>query len=666
VAGSARFPGEDEKIDTNLIDGLAASAFSTDIDGAFDVLAELFAGASPEDVAARIHEVRERQMASFGSVPAPPERVASLRTEMSGQGLDGFLVPLSDEHQGEFIATRSQRLAWLTGFGGSAGMAIVLRDKAAIFVDGRYTLQVRDQVDTATFVPQHLAESPPDKWLRANAPAGGKIGFDPWLHTPAGIDRLRKACKAAGAELAPVDVNPVDAAWPDQPPPPLGPAIAYPEELAGVGSTDKRRAVSGDLRDTGADAAVLSAPDSIAWLLNIRGSDVANTPLTLSYAIIHRTGNVDWYVDGRKLTAATRDALDGGVIVHEPAEFAAGLAALGSAGKSVRLDTATIPEAVRLQLSKTGADIAPGSDPCTLPKAKKNPAEISGTREAHIRDGAALSSFLAWLAKDAPKGGVTELSAAARLRAFRAPDPRFRGLSFETISGSGPNGAIVHYRVTPETDRELLPGDVYLVDSGAQYLDGTTDVTRTVFIDDGNGAPAEARERFTRVLKGHIAVAAARFPAGTHGSQIDALARMSLWEAGLDYDHGTGHGVGAYLGVHEGPQRISKTGGGTPMEPGMILSNEPGYYKEGAYGIRIENLVVVKEADDAPAGAERSMMDFETITLAPIDRNLIEADLLTDDERSWLNAYHARVRQTLTPLVGEDVRAWLEGATAAI
>ena len=600
------------------------------------------------------------------SKPNLADRLGALRARLDEAGLDGFVVPHADAHQNEFLPPDAERLAWLTGFTGSAGTAVVLRDRAAIFVDGRYTLQVRDQTDGELYEFRHLIEEPVAGWLTEHLPAGARLGYDPWLHTKSQAERLARATERVGAELVPVAANPLDAIWRDRPPAPCAPVVPHEGRFAGRDSTDKRTEIAETLKGGSADAVVLTQPDSIAWLLNIRGCDVANTPLTLSYAIIHRTGNVDWYVDGRKLTAATRDALDGGVIVHEPAEFAAGLAALGSAGKSVRLDTATIPEAVRLQLSKTGADIAPGSDPCTLPKAKKNPAEISGTREAHIRDGAALSSFLAWLAKDAPKGGVTELSAAARLRAFRAPDPRFRGLSFETISGSGPNGAIVHYRVTPETDRELLPGDVYLVDSGAQYLDGTTDVTRTVFIDDGNGAPAEARERFTRVLKGHIAVAAARFPAGTHGSQIDALARMSLWEAGLDYDHGTGHGVGAYLGVHEGPKRISKTGGGTPMEPGMILSNEPGYYKEGAYGIRIENLVVVKEADDAPTGAERSMMDFETITLAPIDRNLIEADLLTDDERSWLNAYHARVRQTLTPLVGEDVRAWLEGATAAI
>lgn len=636
------------------------------MDGAGDLLAEYFGLTETAEIVSRITELRARQSDSLAAVPAPGARLSALRGELSRQNLDGFLVPLADEHQGEFIASRSQRLAWLTGFGGSAGMAVVMAEKAAIFVDGRYTLQVRDQVDTDTFVPQHLAETPPDKWLRAQTAKGAKIGFDPWLHTPSGADRLRKACKAAGAELVAIDVNPVDEVWTDQPPAPLGPATAYPEEFAGRKSAEKRRLVAEGLRESGADAVVLSAPDSIAWLLNIRGSDVPNTPLALSFAIVHATGSVDWYVDSRKLTTATRSALDDGVTVKDPAQFGAGLQALGAAGKSVRLDAASIPEAVRSLLAEAGADIVSGTDPCTLPKAKKNAVEIDGTRNAHIRDGAALTSFLAWLAADAPKGGVTEMSAAARLRAFRSPDDRFRGLSFETISGSGPNGAIVHYRVTPETDRELAPGDVYLVDSGAQYLDGTTDVTRTVYIDDGAGAPAESRERFTRVLKGHIAVAMARFPAGTHGSQIDALARLPLWEAGLDYDHGTGHGVGAHLGVHEGPQRISKQGGGVPMEPGMILSNEPGYYKEGAYGIRIENLVVVKEADNAPPAAERKLLDFETITLAPIDRALIDAELLSQDERDWLNAYHARVRETLSPLVNDEVREWLERATEAL
>ncbi len=653
------------KIDTILLEGIAASAFLTDVAGADDVLAELFEHQQPGDIRARIDTLRAAQHAGLGQVPAPPARLAALRAVLEAQRLDGFLVPLADEHQGEFIAKRSQRLAWLTGFGGSAGMAIVLRDKAAIFVDGRYTLQVRDQVDTAAFAPLAVAETSPDDWLRENLQKGARVGFDPWLHTSAGIARLRVACTEAGAELAPVEQNPVDLVWDDQPPVPLGPVMALPEENAGVPSEEKRRQFSEGLVAAQCAASVLSAPDSIAWLLNIRGSDVPNTPLALGYAIVYRTGDVDWFIDSRKIPPSTRQKLDSGISLFPPNEFAGRLAALGKSDGAVRVDPASAPEGIRLALEAAGATLSAGTDLCNLPKARKNSTEISGTRAAHVRDGAALTTFLAWLSDAAPKGGVTEMSAADYLYDCRRTNEKFRGLSFDTISGSGPNGAIVHYRVTPATNRKLAPGDVYLVDSGAQYLDGTTDVTRTVFIDDGKGASAEAKERNTRVLKGHIAVATARFPAGTHGSQIDVLARLALWEAGLDYDHGTGHGVGSYLGVHEGPQRISKQGGGVPMEPGMILSNEPGYYKEGAYGIRIENLVVVSKALP-DKDTERSMLEFETITLAPIDRNLIDRDLLTADERAWLDGYHARVRETLSPLVDKSVRTWLEAATAPI
>ena len=652
-------------IDNTLLEGIAASAFLTDVGGADDVLAELFEHQKPDDLRARIETLRAGQHAGLGQVPAPPERLAALRAELQAQRLDGFLVPLADEHQGEFIAKRSQRLAWLTGFGGSAGMAIVLRDKAAIFVDGRYTLQVRDQVDTDAFAPVALAEIPPDVWLRDNLQKGARLGFDPWLHTSSGIARLRVACTDAGAELVPIEHNPVDLVWDDQPPAPLGPVMSLPEGSAGVSSGEKRRQFSGGLEEAQCAASVLSAPDSIAWLLNIRGSDVPNTPLALGYAIVYRTGDVDWFIDSRKIPPSTLQKLDSGISVCLPNEFAERLAALGKSEGAVRVDPASAPEWIRLTLEAAGATLSAGADLCALPKARKNNAEISGTRAAHIRDGAALTTFLAWLSDAGPKGGVTEISAADYLYECRRTNEKFRGLSFDTISGSGPNGAIVHYRVTPATNRKLAPGDVYLVDSGAQYLDGTTDVTRTVFIDDGNGASAEAKDRNTRVLKGHIAVATARFPAGTHGSQIDALARLALWDAGLDYDHGTGHGVGSYLGVHEGPQRISKQGGGVPMEPGMILSNEPGYYKEGAYGIRIENLVVVSEAV-SDRDTERSMLEFETITLAPIDRKLIDRDLLTPDERAWLDGYHVRVRETLSPLVDESVRAWLETATAPI
>lgn len=650
-------------IDTTLLEGIAASAFLTDADGADEVLAELFEDKDPADLRSQIDALRASHHAGLGQVPAPLERLVGLRAELEAHELHGFLVPLADEHQGEFIAKRSQRLAWLTGFGGSAGMAVVLADKAAIFVDGRYTLQVRDQVDTVAFAPVALAEMSPEAWLRQNLPRGARLGFDPWLHTSSGTARLRVACTEAGAELAPVDQNLVDRVWEDQPPAPLGPVMAQSEAHAGVASVEKRRQFSEGLEAAQCVASVLSAPDSIAWLLNIRGSDVPNTPLALGYAIVHRTGDVDWFIDARKIPGSIRRSLDAGISILHPGDFADRLATLGKSDGAVRVDPASAPEWIRLTLDAAGAALSAGTDLCALPKARKNRAEIAGTRAAHIRDGAALTTFLAWLAEVSPKGGVTEISAADHLYECRRGDDRFRGLSFDTISGSGPNGAIVHYRVTPGTDRVLNPGDVYLVDSGAQYLDGTTDVTRTVFIDDGQGATKEAKERNTRVLKGHIAVATAHFPKGTHGSQIDALARVALWEAGLDYDHGTGHGVGSYLGVHEGPQRISKQGGGVPMEPGMILSNEPGYYKEGAYGIRIENLVVVAEGS---ADSERSMMEFETITLAPIDRNLIDRDLLTPDERTWLDAYHARVCETLSPLVGDAVRSWLEDVTAPI
>lgn len=652
------------EIDKTLLEGIAASAFLTEVGGADAVLTELFAPETAANVKSQIEALRESGDFGLGEMPAPPDRIAFLRDQLKKDGLDGFLVPLADEHQGEFIAKRSQRLAWLTGFGGSAGLAIVLADKAAIFVDGRYTLQVREQVDMEAFTPVHLADTSPEVWLQEHAGKGSRIGFDPWLHTSSGIARLRTACTAAGAELAPVEANPLDAIWTDQPPVPLGPVRIHPETCAGMASVDKRRELADGLKAAQCDASVLSAPDSIAWLLNIRGSDVPNTPLALSYAIVHGTGKVDWFVDERKISPAVRDALDPGIAIFPPASFADQLAGLAKSGAVIRLDPAGAPEWIRLRLEECGGSLSAGADLCALPKARKNHTEIEGTRNAHMRDGAALTAFLAWLADTAPGGGVTEISAADRLYRFRRNDARFRGLSFDTISGSGPNGAIVHYRVTPATDRALSPGDVYLVDSGAQYLDGTTDVTRTVYIDDGRGAPQEEKDRFTRVLKGHISIATARFPAGTHGSQIDALARLALWEAGLDYDHGTGHGVGSYLGVHEGPQRISKQGGGVAMEPGMILSNEPGYYKEGAYGIRIENLVVVTAEEDGDE--ERRMMDFETITLAPIDLNLIAVDLLDERERRWLNDYHARVRDTLSPMVDEKTRTWLEEATRKI
>jgi Xaa-Pro aminopeptidase len=596
--------------------------------------------------------------------PAPAERLAALRGELAVRGLDGFVVPLADEHQGEFVPPRAQRLAWLTGFTGSAGTAVVLADRAAVFVDGRYTLQVRDQIDTTAFAPIHIADKTVEQWLGETLRPGQKLGYDPWLHTADGVGRLRAACERAGAALTAVERNPVDVVWRGQPPPPLAPAVPHPVEFAGTASAEKRRLVAERLEADGAEAAVLTAPDSLAWLLNMRGGDVPCTPLVLGFAIITAAGAVDLFVDGRKLTAPLRAAFDADVTVREPADFGAGLDALGAARRRVLVDPATAASWVFDRLEQAGAGIVRAPAPCALPKACKNEVELAGTQAAHVRDGAALTRFLAWLALEGRNGELKELDAVRALYDMRSGGERFQGVSFETISGAGPNGAIVHYRVSEATNRRIAPGELFLIDSGAQYLDGTTDVTRTIYIAKrpGERAPDEARDRFTRVLKGHIAIATARFPLGTTGQQLDALARTALWTAGLDYDHGTGHGVGSFLGVHEGPQRIAKQGSSVPLKPGMIVSNEPGYYKAGHYGIRIENLVFVRPAFKT-AGGERDLLEFETLTLAPIDRALVEPGLMTEGEIAWLDAYHARVRDTLTPLVDGKTAEWLARAT---
>ena len=584
------------------------------------------------------------------------ERVAALRALLARDGLQGFVVPRADEHQGEYVPPPAERLAWLTGFTGSAGLAIVLAQKAAIFVDGRYTLQVGDQIDPAVFEVRHITDQPASAWLRDSLSGGGRLGYDPWLHTADGAARLRAACEAVGAELAPVAENPIDRLWEDRPPRPDAPFERHPPELAGETSAEKRAALAKTLAERGVEAAVLTLPDSIAWLLNIRGRDVPRTPFPLSFAILRDDGGVNLFAPDGKIDAALADHLGGDVAVEPPDAFEAALAEF--AGRKVLADPATAADRIFQVLDEAGAHIERAADPCQLPKACKNAVELEGARNAHRRDGAALTRFLAWLARESPGGTLDELSAADRLEGFRRESNLLRDLSFDTISGAGPNGAIVHYRVTPESNRRLEPGALYLVDSGGQYADGTTDVTRTVAI----GAPtADMRRHFTLVLKGHIALATARFPAGTTGSQIDALARMALWADGLDYDHGTGHGVGSYLSVHEGPQRISKLPNGIALQPGMIVSNEPGYYRTGAYGIRIENLVAVREAEIA--GAERPMLAFETLTLAPIDRALIDRALLTADEAAWVDGYHARVRETIGPLVDPDTAAWLDGAT---
>jgi Xaa-Pro aminopeptidase len=587
-------------------------------------------------------------------------RLALLRAELKARGLDGFLAPRSDEHQGEYVPRRAERLAWLTSFTGSAGAAIVLADKAAIFVDGRYTLQVRQQTDTKLFDPRDLVGEGLGAWIEANVPAGARLGYDPWLHTAGAIETLKLSAERTGAALVACETNPIDAVWTDQPAPPLAKAVPHGLALAGEAAEAKRTRIAEDLKKLGADAGVITMPDSICWLLNIRGGDVPHTPFALSFAILNADGSTDLFMDTRKSSLELVQHLGNAVRLREPSEFVPALDALN--GKTVLADPATAASAIFDRLHKAGAKVKRAGDPCQLPKACKNPVEIEGARKAHIRDGAALTRFLAWFAREAPAGELTEIEAAQALEGYRRATGALSDLSFGSISGAAPHAAIPHYRVTHSSNRRIHANEIFLIDSGGQYPDGTTDVTRTVIV----GTPtSEMRDRFTRVLKGHIALATLRFPEGTTGSAIDAFARLPLWQAGLDYDHGTGHGVGSYLSVHEGPQNISKRPIAQVLKPGMICSDEPGYYKAGEYGIRIENLIVVSEGEEI-AGGERKMMRFETITLAPIDLELIEPKLLTSEERDWLNAYHARVRETLSPLVDEETRAWLETATRAI
>jgi Xaa-Pro aminopeptidase len=587
-------------------------------------------------------------------------RLAALRAELAKRGLDGFVIPHSDEHQGEYLPPRAERLAWLTAFTGSAGAAVVLKDKAALFVDGRYTLQAAAQTDTRLIEPRDLVAEGPQGWIPDNLPKGAKLGFDPWLHTANGVATLRHAAERAGAVLIACDSNPIDAVWADQPGPPTAPALPHAFNLAGETSEAKRTRLAAGLKKAGVEAAIITLADSVCWLLNIRGHDVPHTPFALAFAILHDDGTADLFLDEKKRNPELIAHLGGAVQLHAPAQFAAALDALKD--KIVIADPATAASAIFDALHRACAKIRPMPDPCQLPKACKNSVEIEGMRKAHIRDGAALSRFLAWFAREAPGGELTEISAAEQLEGFRRATGCLSDLSFDSISGAAGNGAIVHYRVTRSTNRRIGLDEMFLIDSGAQYPDGTTDVTRTVMVGT---ATAEMKDRFTRVLKGHIALATARFPAGTIGMQLDSFARRPLWEAGLDYDHGTGHGVGSYLSVHEGPQNISKKPVNQPLLPGMICSNEPGYYKAGEYGIRIENLVVVTDAKPVPGG-ERPMMGFETITLAPIDLELVEPALLTETERAWLNAYHARVLETLRGLVDDETRPWLERVTRSI
>jgi Xaa-Pro aminopeptidase len=596
---------------------------------------------------------------SFESQASPDqgaERVASLRARLTGMGLDGFIVPRADVHQGEYVAARDERLQWLTGFTGSAGFAVVLPEVAGVFIDGRYRTQVKGQVDLSVFVPVPWPEVTAGAWVREKL-AAGRVGFDPWLHPVEEIGKIEAALQGTDVALVPVAENPVDAIWADQSAAPVGRVFPYPDDLAGEASAAKRARLAEGLRKAGQKAAVITLPDSLCWLLNIRGADVPKTPVVHGFVILGDDGGAVLFVDPAKLDDAVCAHLGPKVRVRRVEEFVPALAALSG---PVRVDRATAPLAVAEALRAAGVEVQWGDDPCRLPKATKTPAEITATRAAHLRDGAAMAEFLCWLDTEAPKGGLTEIAVVAALEGFRRATNALHDISFDTICGAGPHGAIIHYRVTEATNRPVRVGELLLVDSGGQYMDGTTDVTRTVAVGDpGN----EARECYTRVLQGLIAISRVRFPKGVAGCYIDALARYPLWLAGQDYDHGTGHGVGVFLSVHEGPQRISRLSE-VPLEPGMILSNEPGYYREGAFGIRLENLVVVQPAP--PLGDNREQLAFETLTYVPFDRRLILAKMLAPGERAWLNEYHAAVLAKLAPRVTSATQAWLQAVCAPI
>ncbi|HEY2177018.1 MAG TPA: aminopeptidase P family protein [Caulobacteraceae bacterium] len=593
---------------------------------------------------------------SFGTKHTP-----LIRAAMAEQALDGFLIPHEDEHQNEYLPAANDRLAWATGFTGSAGAAVILKDAAAIFVDGRYTLQVRDQVDQNLFEIRDFVDGGVPAYLSEAAKPGWTIGYDARLHSPDALWHLRTAAEKAGANLRPVEVNPLDKAWGEaRPAQPAAPVVPHPLEYAGEDSASKRTRVGESIAETGGSAAVITAPASIAWLFNIRGGDVRRSPLPLAQAILAADGSARLFLDPAKVTPDLPAWLGNEVRLEKPDDLAAALAELK--GAKVLVDPAQSSAWYFETLRQDGAETISAADPCALPRACKNEVEIEGTRRAHRRDGAALTRFLHWLATDAQESLPDEVEIVGKLEAFREATGALKDLSFDTIAGAASNGAIVHYHPSHRLNKRTRSGSLLLVDSGAQYLDGTTDVTRTVAMGEPT---AEMRERFTLVLKGHLALARVRFPAGTTGSALDALARVALWAHGLDYDHGTGHGVGSYLGVHEGPQRIAKQPNSTPLQAGMIVSNEPGYYKEGAYGIRIETLQVVTPAAQI-AGGERPMLGFETLTLAPIDRRLIVADLLTPEERAQLDAYHGRVLAEIGPQLEGEARAWLETACAPI
>ncbi|MBB4039306.1 Xaa-Pro aminopeptidase [Microvirga flocculans] len=589
-----------------------------------------------------------------------PKHIAKLRAEMARRGIDGFLVPRADEHQGEYVPRSAERLAWLTGFTGSAGTAIILQNEAALVVDGRYTVQAGEQVDTSVITPVQLADSTPEDWIAGHLPSGGTLAYDPWLHTSDGLKRLEEAVGRAGGRLVPVDMNLVDVIWIDRPAAPQAPVRPHPLEYAGEAAEAKLERIRKKMDEAKLDAIVISDPHNLAWAFNLRGGDVGHTPLPLGYAILPKEGRARLFFDPVKVTNEAGDAV-GDLAEFAPiGSFQSALDELGHAGGRIRIDSATGAVALIRRIEAAGGKVDVGADPIALMKAVKNEAEIAGSHAAHLRDGVAVARFLAWLDREAPSGKLTEIDAVEALEAFRVETGALKNISFPSISGAGPNAALPHYRVTGSSNRAIERDQIFLIDSGAQYEDGTTDITRTVIV--GEPTP-EMKDRFTRVLKGHIAIAQAVFPKGTTGAQIDAFARKPLWEAGLDFDHGTGHGIGSYLSVHEGPQRIAKTGH-TPLEVGMMLSNEPGFYKPGAYGIRIENLILV-EPRTIPGG-DREMMGFETLTFTPIDLRLVEPAIMTADEIAWLNAYHAAVREKIGPHLDAGTRAWLDAATQEI
>jgi Xaa-Pro aminopeptidase len=644
---------EDEVI--ALVRGVLAAPPALD-DGAW---LDLIAPPEATELRAGLRALKMELAPRLVQEPPVAERLASLRKALTQRGVDGMILPLTDEHRSEYIPASSMRLAWLTGFTGSAGTVAVLPERAALFVDGRYTLQAEAELDPALFERCHVGDRPPATWLGEHLGRGQRLGFDPQLHVKAEVERYRRACTKAGAELVALDDNPIDAVWASRPPAPIAPITLLGDAYAGETCADKRARIGAAVGKAGAEVAVLSAPDSIAWLLNLRGGDIPFNPLTLSFALLHEDGAVELFVDQRKL--APGQSLGNGVSVQPITDFAAGLERLGKQGRRVLVDPASTSVGVIDRLSAAGARVIEGDEPCVLPKACKNPVELDGARHAQLRDGAALCRFLCWVEAEAVRRPLSELEAAERLDRERRKDPLYRGRSFETISAAGPNSALAHYRVTPESNRVLEAGSLYLVDSGGQYLDATTDVTRTIAI----GLPdAEMRRRFTLVLKGHIAIDRAVFPDGANGAQLDGLARRPLWQAGLEFDHGTGHGIGSYLCVHEGPARIARTAT-VALKPGMILSDEPGYYKAGAYGIRIENLLAVVPRG-VPEGGERELYGFETLTRAPIDRRLIVAGLLDSEERVWLDNYHARVRADLVDLLDGATADWLVRATAPL